>query len=181
LRANSIAEESRAVSSSGFCATTAAVLALPDVAIGQNRRGAEEDGEAGPGLAGVPGLRRQHGVVPARQPPTAAEVVLDTLSVDYHETIMAAAGTSGGQPCQAVKERAGNYIAVVEGAIPTGANGAYCTIGGRAALISLARSAAAPRPRSPSAHAQPWRHSSGIAESDWSSRRLPMRCQVSKT
>ena len=28
----------------------------------------------------------------------------------------------------------GAYIAVVEGSIPTGANGAYCTIGGRSAL-----------------------------------------------
>jgi hydrogenase small subunit len=28
----------------------------------------------------------------------------------------------------------GGYIAIVEGSIPTGANGAYCTIGGRSAL-----------------------------------------------
>jgi hydrogenase small subunit len=71
--------------------------------------------------------------------PTAAEVVLDTLSVDYHETIMAAAGHQAEENlAKTVKERAGNYIAVVEGAIPTGANGAYCTIAGRAA-IDIAR------------------------------------------
>jgi hydrogenase small subunit len=67
--------------------------------------------------------------------PTAAEVVLDVLSVDYHETIMAAAGAQAEENlARTVKERAGQYIAVVEGSIPTGANGAYCTIGGRSAL-----------------------------------------------
>jgi len=67
--------------------------------------------------------------------PTAGEIVLDTLSVDYHETIMAAAGHQAEEALEkTVKERAGAYIAVVEGSIPTGANGVYCTIGGRSAL-----------------------------------------------
>lgn len=71
--------------------------------------------------------------------PTAAEVVLDTLSLDYHETIMAAAGKQAEQlRDKTVKERPGKYIAIVEGSIPTGADGAYCTIGGRAA-IDIAR------------------------------------------
>ena len=33
-----------------------------------------------------------------------------------------------------MREKPGQYIAVVEGSIPTGADGAYCTIGGRSAL-----------------------------------------------
>jgi hydrogenase small subunit len=67
--------------------------------------------------------------------PTAAEVILDTLSVDYHETIMAAAGHQAEALLEkTVKEKPGGYLAVVEGSIPTGANGAYCTIGGRSAL-----------------------------------------------
>ena len=71
--------------------------------------------------------------------PTAADVILDTLSVDYHETIMAAAGRQAEEALQkTVKEKAGKYIAVVEGSIPTGENGAYCCIGGRAA-IDIAR------------------------------------------
>jgi Ni,Fe-hydrogenase I small subunit len=50
-------------------------------------------------------------------------------------TIMAAAGHRAEQALAAVVERKrGAYIAVVEGSIPTGAGGAYCTIGGRAAL-----------------------------------------------
>ena len=67
--------------------------------------------------------------------PTVADIVLDTLSVNYHETIMAAAGHQAEQALkQTVDEHHGQYLAVVEGSIPTGANGAYCTIGGRSAL-----------------------------------------------
>ncbi len=67
--------------------------------------------------------------------PTVAEIVLDTLSVDYHETIMAAAGKQAEEVLAAtVRDKAGKYLVVVEGSIPTGANGAYCTIGGRSAL-----------------------------------------------
>jgi hydrogenase small subunit len=67
--------------------------------------------------------------------PSAADVILDTISVDYHETIMAAAGHQAeAARAKVVKDLAGKYIAVVEGSIPTGADGAYCTIGGRSAL-----------------------------------------------
>jgi hydrogenase small subunit len=67
--------------------------------------------------------------------PTVAEIVLNTLSLDYSETIMAAAGHQAEQQLQNVmKEMSGKYIAVVEGSIPTKENGAYCCIGGRSAL-----------------------------------------------
>jgi hydrogenase small subunit len=66
--------------------------------------------------------------------PTAAEVILDLLSVDYHETIMAAAGKRAEAARDAVLAKHGQYIAVIEGSIPTGAGGAYCTIGGKSAL-----------------------------------------------
>jgi len=66
--------------------------------------------------------------------PTAADVILDLLSVDYHETIMAAAGHQAEAALAAtVRDRKGAYIAVIEGSIPIGADGAYCTIGGRSA------------------------------------------------
>jgi hydrogenase small subunit len=71
--------------------------------------------------------------------PTAADIVLDLLSIDYHETIMAAAGHRAEEALAAVVEKKrGAFIAVVEGSIPTGAGGAYCTIGGRAA-VDIAR------------------------------------------
>ncbi len=67
--------------------------------------------------------------------PSAAEIILDLLSIDYHETVMAAAGHRAEEALKkAVEENKGKFIAVVEGSIPTGAGGAYCTIGGRSAL-----------------------------------------------
>lgn len=67
--------------------------------------------------------------------PSVADIVLDTLSVDYHETIMAAAGRQSEEAlAKTLKESHGGYLAVIEGSIPTGEDGIYCTIGGRAAL-----------------------------------------------
>jgi hydrogenase small subunit len=67
--------------------------------------------------------------------PSAADVILETLSLDYHETLMAAAGHQAEENLhRVVTELGGQYIAVVEGSIPTAANGAYCTIGGKSAL-----------------------------------------------
>ncbi|GAB6062010.1 hydrogenase small subunit [Deferrisoma palaeochoriense] len=67
--------------------------------------------------------------------PTVAELVLDYLSVDYHETIMAAAGHQAeGARQKTLEEYKGKYIAVVEGGIPTKDGGSYCCIGGRSAV-----------------------------------------------
>jgi hydrogenase small subunit len=70
--------------------------------------------------------------------PTVAELVLDVLSIDYHETIMAAAGHQAEAALEEAIGHKGQYLAIVEGSIPTGMSGAYCTIGGRAA-IDIAR------------------------------------------
>ncbi len=73
--------------------------------------------------------------------PTAAEVVLDVLSVDYHETIMAAAGHQA-EEAKARALEAGGYLLIVEGSIPAGDGGVYCTIGGRTAVDVLEEAAA---------------------------------------
>ncbi|UCH61204.1 MAG: hydrogenase small subunit [Anaerolineales bacterium] len=72
--------------------------------------------------------------------PTVAEIVLDILSVDYHETIMAA---SGHRAEEAKKQTidAGGYILVVEGSIPRAEDGVHCCIGGRTALDLLSEAA----------------------------------------
>ena len=52
--------------------------------------------------------------------PTVADILLDTISVDYHETIMAAAGHQAERSLhEAIERDHGRYIAVVEGSIPT--------------------------------------------------------------
>lgn len=70
--------------------------------------------------------------------PTVAEIVLDYLSVDYHETIMAAAGHQAeAAKKKTVEEYKGKYICVVEGSIPVADDGIYCTIGGKTAVDIL--------------------------------------------
>jgi hydrogenase small subunit len=68
--------------------------------------------------------------------PTVAELVLDVLSVDYHETIMAASGNLA-EEAKAATIAAGGYLLVIEGSIPTGDDGIYCCIGGKTALQLL--------------------------------------------
>jgi hydrogenase small subunit len=67
--------------------------------------------------------------------PTVAELVLDVLSLDYHETIMAAAGHQAEAAREEAMEKfSGKYIVVVEGSIPDKDNGIYCCIAGHSAL-----------------------------------------------
>ncbi len=67
--------------------------------------------------------------------PSVADIVLDVLSVDYHETIMAAAGHQADEIRDKIAtEKKGAYLAVVEGSVPMKDDGVYCTIGGRSAL-----------------------------------------------
>lgn len=64
--------------------------------------------------------------------PTVGELVLDILSVDYHETIMAAAGHQSEAVLEkTVKEYAGKYLCVVEGSIPVKDGGVYGCVGGK--------------------------------------------------
>ncbi|HEV8041458.1 MAG TPA: hydrogenase small subunit [Bryobacteraceae bacterium] len=65
--------------------------------------------------------------------PDVAEAVLDLLSWEYHEVIMAGAGKQADAVLnRVVNEDKRKYLAVVEGAIPTGEG--FCTIGGRSAM-----------------------------------------------
>jgi len=71
--------------------------------------------------------------------PSVADIVLETLSVNYHETIMAPAGRMADKSlADTVAQFPGQYIAVVEGAIPLANGGVYCTVGGRSA-VAIAR------------------------------------------
>jgi hydrogenase small subunit len=70
--------------------------------------------------------------------PGVGELILDLISLDYHETLFAAAGHQAEAALhQAMKANKGKYICVVEGAIPTKDDGVYCMIGGRTAIDIL--------------------------------------------
>ncbi len=67
--------------------------------------------------------------------PWVDELLLEVISMEYHETIMAAAGQQAEDNLHnAMKKYNGKFICVVEGAIATKYNGAYGKIGGRTFL-----------------------------------------------
>ncbi|MGD8632268.1 MAG: hydrogenase small subunit [Anaerolineales bacterium] len=78
--------------------------------------------------------------------PTLSNLVLNTLDIEYHETLMAAAGAQAEEAKRAAMEKyAGEYLLVVEGSVSAKDGGIYCTIGGRAndALLREAAAGAA--------------------------------------
>jgi len=70
--------------------------------------------------------------------PDVAKLILDLISLDFHETLAAAAGHQFEAVLEDVMARLpGKFVLVVEGAIPTKDNGIYCTIAGRTAVDTL--------------------------------------------
>ena len=67
--------------------------------------------------------------------PDIARLILDLISLDYHESLMASAGKQAEEVLDStIKRYNGKFLCVVEGGIPTKDGGVYCKIGGRTAL-----------------------------------------------
>lgn len=74
--------------------------------------------------------------------PIVADIIFDTLSLDYTETLMAASGHQAEKALHdTMNNNKGKYILLVEGSVPLGENGVYCTIGGRTAKEILTEAA----------------------------------------
>lgn len=72
--------------------------------------------------------------------PHVADIIFDVLNITYHETIQAACGAKAEQNRDDVVARyPGEFICVVEGAIPTADGGVYGMIGGRT-MLDIAQS-----------------------------------------
>ena len=125
-----------------FCAATASLLALP------------------PGMAAVMAetlsrARRPSVIYLSYQEctgcgesltrsfsPTLENLMFNVMSLDYYETLQAAAGTAAEAARKtAMKENWGKYLLVVDGAVPVGHDGAYCTIAGESAVDILTEAA----------------------------------------
>jgi len=123
-----------------FCASLTATLALPSVFAERIARALETSEkptvvwlEFQDCAGNTESFLRAHN-------PGVADLVLDVISLDYHETIMAAAGAQA----EAAKEEAiarGGHIVVVEGSVPTAGGGVYCTIAGKTAIQHLEEAA----------------------------------------
>lgn len=81
--------------------------------------------------------------------PTIDELILKFISLDYHELLMAASGPQSEHRLdQLIEEDKGEYILMVEGAVPLGLGGHFLRIGpngetGEALLKRVAKNAAA--------------------------------------
>lgn len=74
--------------------------------------------------------------------PLASDVVLSMISLEYDDTLSAAAGEAIEKHREKImKEYWGNYILAVEGNPPLGEEGMYCIIGGRPFVEILKESA----------------------------------------
>ena len=118
-----------------FCATLAVTMGLPsgaEAAVAQAIESAKRPSVIWLHFQECTGcseslLRAEH--------PTLEKLILDVISLDYHETLMAAAGYQAEAARKdAMKANKGKYVLVVEGAIPTKDNGIYCKIGGHKAI-----------------------------------------------
>jgi len=70
--------------------------------------------------------------------PDVADLILNVISLDYHETLMSSCGHQADAALKtAVEENAGKFVLVCEGAIPTANGGKYMLMGGRPGMEVL--------------------------------------------
>ncbi len=75
--------------------------------------------------------------------PDVAHLILDVISLDYHETLMAASGAQAEAALHsAMADNAGKYVLVVEGAIPMKDGGVYMEMNSKPAVQVLKEVAA---------------------------------------
>jgi hydrogenase small subunit len=127
---------------SKYCATLASMMALSPAA-GQAMASA---------LAAAPAATRRPSVIwlPFQEctgctesitrshSPTIEGMIFDMVSLDYQETLMAAAGFQAEEALHtAMKENQGKYLLIVDGSVPLALEGAYSCIAGRTNLELL--------------------------------------------
>ncbi len=130
------------------CVTVSAMLGLPFSMVRQGCCGGTSERQPTVcHLAALSGMYRLLGVLLRSSHPMVSNLILDLISLDYHETLMAGSGFQAEKALHdAMHANKGSYILVVEGAIPTGDNGIYCKIAGvtaRDSLVSVAKDALA--------------------------------------
>jgi hydrogenase small subunit len=116
-----------------FCTATTAALALPLGFVPQVAAAVEDQRLPVIWLEFQSCSGDSEAFLRANQP-TAGDLILDLISLEYAEVVMAAAGHQAEAAKKAAVEKyRGKYVCIVEGAIPTGDGGVYCTVGGESA------------------------------------------------
>src|SRR5450755_3371851 len=74
--------------------------------------------------------------------PTIENLIFDIISLDYDDTLMAAAGAQAeAARDKAMKDNYGKYIVIVDGSVPTADGGVYDCAAGRTAVDILTEAA----------------------------------------
>ncbi|HEX5637585.1 MAG TPA: hydrogenase small subunit, partial [Gammaproteobacteria bacterium] len=75
--------------------------------------------------------------------PTLDQLILNAISLDYHETLCAGAGHQAeAHRLLSMKQNFGKYVLVVDGSIPTKDGGIYCKVANKTSLQHLTEAAA---------------------------------------
>jgi hydrogenase small subunit len=74
--------------------------------------------------------------------PTLETLILDMISLDYHEALCAGAGHQAeAHKAKSMKENWGKFVLVVDGSIPTKDGGVYCMVAGKPILEAVKEAA----------------------------------------
>ncbi|MCB1758047.1 MAG: hydrogenase small subunit, partial [Gammaproteobacteria bacterium] len=74
--------------------------------------------------------------------PTVETLILDMISLDYHEALCAGAGHQAeAYRAKSMKENWGKFVLVVDGSIPTKNGGVYCMVAGKPILETVRETA----------------------------------------
>jgi len=129
-----------------FCSLMAATLALPTLYVDKIAKALslatrlpviwlEFQDCAGDTESFLRAGSRSDPIQPGVTDPGLVDLLLDFISVEYHETLMAPSGFASEKSLNEVLEKYPNqYLCIVEGSIPQAQNGIFCTIRGRTAL-----------------------------------------------
>lgn len=120
-----------------YCGSVAALLGMSEMAAPQIASAIESGAKLQPALWLAHGLctgctesMAQVGT------PDVPTIVLDLLSINYWETVMAAAGTQAEDNIKATVE-AGGYVTIVEGSVMEGFDGYALRINGKPGIVEL--------------------------------------------
>ncbi|MEW6067007.1 MAG: hydrogenase small subunit [Nitrospirota bacterium] len=114
-----------------YCATTAAILGLSELEFTTKIAHALETSSKKPPVIWLEGQDCAGCTISFTQilNPPASSILLDKISLRYHETAMAASGHQAEKVYHDTVKQ-GGYVLVVEGSIPT-ADDRFCLVGGR--------------------------------------------------
>ncbi|MDO3378371.1 hydrogenase small subunit [Geoalkalibacter halelectricus] len=118
-----------------FCTTMAATMALPMSFVPQIAAALDADDRPSVIWLEFQSCSGDTEALLRARAPSAADLILDYISLEYSEVVMAAAGHQAEEAKhQAMERHKGKYIAVVEGAVAAGDGGVYCTVAGESSL-----------------------------------------------